>query len=480
MSNYRLEGQSWTAQPITWDFAASTLPQDQAGAPFSNLITQQDAQAVVASAFEAWSQVAGVQFVYAPQDSAAVDIRIGWGTFGPASGGSDTIGETTYHYDSATNRFVPDVVIQLLDPAQDPYSDASGTPTYADGLTLSQITLHEIGHALGLAHDTIDANAIMYPYASTGNTQLTLVDMQGLQAIYGVPQAVVTDIGDNQETVSGTLSGPPATVFGSDGALDYAGGIGLIVLGGGSARVHGGTVTVFAGGGPLAASANQDGTFILGSGYASIAGGVAGSRDVVFGGSGGFTYAGAQEAASVVGGTGSATITGGAAGGYYGGGSDGDNSLTARGIGTVLVGGGGNDTLLAAAGGYDYLVAGAGNQTLRGAGGGTDRFFLGSGSDAVSLGTGQSQLLTGLGTATISGGGGSSALFGGSGGADLYVQQAGSSMAITGFREGTDQIGGGAPTAIAVAGGNTVLRFGDGATITLNGLTDPTGTGLFG
>ncbi len=480
MPNYRLEGQSWAVQPITWDFAASTLPQDQADAPFSDLITQADAQAVVESAFEAWAQVAGVKFVYAPQDSAAVDIRIGWGIFGASTSSGDTIGETTYNYDPTTDRFVPDVVIQLLDPARDPYSDASGTPTYADGLTLYQITLHEIGHALGLAHDPVDANAIMYPYASTENPRLTLVDMQGLQAIYGVPQAVVTDIGGNRETVSGTLSGAPATVFGSGGALDYPGGIGLIVLDDGTARLQDGIVTVFAGAATLAASADQDATFILGSGSASIAGGVAGSRDVVFGGSGGFVYAGAQEAASVVGGAGSATITGGAGGGYYGGGSDGHNSLSAGGIGTVLVGGGGNDTLLAAASGYDYLVAGSGNQTLRGAGGGTDRFFLGGGADAVSLGTGQSQLLTGLGTATISGGGGSSALFGGSGGADLFVEQAGSSMAITGFREGTDRIGGGAPTAIAVTGGATVLRFGDGATITLNGLTDPTGGGLFG
>ncbi len=480
MPNYRLEGQSWAIQPITWDFAASTLPQDRASTPFSNLIEQADAQAVVESAFAAWSQAAGVRFVYAPQDSAAVDIRLGWGVFAPSAGDGDTIGETSYSYDTTTNRFLPDVLIQLLDPSHDPYSDASGTPTYADGLTLYQITLHEIGHALGLAHDTIDANAIMYPYASAQNPRLAAVDMQGLQAIYGVPQAVVTDIGENRETVSGTLSGAPATVFGSGGALDYAGGIGLIVLDHGAARVQDGIVTVFAGAAMLDASADQDATFILGSGSASIAGGVAGSRDIVFGGSGGFSYAGAQEAASVIGGAGSATITGGAAGGYYGGGSDGGNSLTARGIGTVLVGGGGNDTLLAASSGYDYLVAGAGNQTLRGAGGGTDRFFLGSGSESVSLGSGQSQLVTGLGSATISGGGGSAALFGGTGGADRYVEQPGSTLWITGFREGVDQIVGGAPTAIAVAGGATVLHFGDGATVTLAGLSDPTGTGLFG
>ena len=487
MPNYRLEGQSWASQPITWDFAAATLPQDQGSDAFSSLITQQAVQAVVETAFEAWARAADVQFVYAPQDSAAVDIRIGWGAFPADTGTGQEIGETDYSYDTTTDKFVPDTLIRLVDPSQIALSDDGGTLTYDDGATLYQVILHEIGHAIGLAHDTIDPFAVMYPYSSDVNQQLAAVDMQGAQAIYGAPQAAFIDIGVNQETVSGSLSGAPSTVFGSAGALDYVGGAGLVVLDDGSASVHDGDVTVFGGSGLLAASNNHTGVFILGSGQSSITGGVAGSTDVVFGGDAAFTYTGSLESASVIGGAGSATITGGAGGGYYGGGSDGGNSLTAIGIGTVLVGGGDNDTLVGAGAGYSYLVAGRGNETLigsLGAGGdsGTDRFYLGSGSDAVGLGTGPSQLVTGTGTATIYGGGGGAYLFGGTGGADLYVEQPDSAMAITGFREGTDHVSGGGtiPPSITTAGGGTVLRFADGATITLNGLSDPSGAGLFG
>lgn len=475
---YVLEGQRWASQPISWDFAGSTLPGD-ASTPFSNAVTQQDAQAVVASAFEAWSRAAGLQFVYAPADSAAVDIRIGWGAFAASS--SDTeLGETDYNYYTATNDFAPDVLVRLLDPSTSPLADQDGAPTYtAYDVTLEQVVLHEIGHAIGLAHDTADADAIMYPYASTENRALAAPDIAGAQAIYGPPGSSVIVAGADAQTVSGSLSGAPATVFGGSGALDFAGNAGLVVLGTGSAVVQDGTVTVFAGSGALAASNNPHGEFILGGGTSSISGGSAGSTDIVFGGSGVFTYAGAAESASVLGGAGSDTVTGGAGGGFYGGGAAGNNLLTATGIGTVLVGGGGNDILRAAAPGFDELVAGSGNETLVGAGGGTNRFFLGTGHDQINLGPGASQLVTGAGTATILGQGGASALFGGTGGADLYVEQPGSTMTVTGFRPGLDQIQGGTPISVSAGTAATVLRFADGATVTLNGLDDPSGGGLF-
>ena len=308
MSNYRLEGQSWTMQPVTWDFAAATLPEDRSADPFSGVITQPDVQAAISTAFEAWSGVTNLRFVYAPQDSSSVDIRIGWSTFSQASNDGQTIGQTNYSYDTSTEKFVADTVIRLIDPSQLGLNDDGGIPTYDDGATLYQVVLHEIGHAIGLAHDTIDPFAVMYPDSSDANQQLAAVDIQGAQAIYGVPRATFIDIGAARETVCGTLSGAPSTLFGSSGALDYAGGSALIVLDRGSAQVHGGNATVFAGGAALAASNNQKGEFILGSGHASIDGGLAGSTDIVFGGSGGLTYAGAGESASVIGGTGSATI----------------------------------------------------------------------------------------------------------------------------------------------------------------------------
>ncbi|WP_428390601.1 matrixin family metalloprotease [Lichenicoccus sp.] len=476
---YALEGPRWATTTITWDFASSTLPGDITTA-FSNVIAQPEAQAVVAAAFEAWSRVADLQFVHAPQDSVGVDIRLGWGTLA-ASTDTAELGVTTLRYRTPVNQILPDVRIRLLDPTGTPLSDSPGTPTYTTyDATLFQVALHEIGHAIGLAHDVTDAYAIMYPYLDAQNRQLAAPDIAGAQALYGAPRAELIDIGANQETLSGSLSGMPSTVFGGSGALDYTGNVGLIVLANGSARIDDGTVTVFAGSGPLAAADNARATFILGSGSSSIGGGAAGSADILFGGSGAFTYAGQQEAASVIGGTGSATITGGTGGGFYSGGSTGNNLLTAQWVGTVLVGGGNNDVLRAAPIGYDYLVAGAGNETLVGAGGGTDRFFLGSGHDQAQFGAGPGLLVTGAGSATIFAGNGVSTVFGGSGGADLDVVQPGSAMWISGFRVGLDHVGGSPLTAAAVGGGDTVLHFADGAVVTLNGVSDPSASGLLG
>ncbi len=117
MSNYRLEGQSWTTQPVTWDFAAATLPADRSIDPFSSVITQQDAQAVISAAFETWSSVTNLQFVYAPQDGSSVDIRNGWGTFSQAASDGQQIGQTNYSYDTSTEKFIADTVIRLIDPS---------------------------------------------------------------------------------------------------------------------------------------------------------------------------------------------------------------------------------------------------------------------------------------------------------------------------------------------------------------------------
>ena len=483
---YALEGYSWPLfeQPITWDFAPVTLAKDQAY-PLSDAITQYDAQQVIITAIEAWSRVTGLQFVSAPADGVSVDIRIGWGEFPAVADTGQEIGETVIRHYVGTGMLAPDALIRLLDPAQLALYENAGTLSYSDydSTTLYQVVLHELGHAIGLAHDEDNPAAVMYPTVGSGNRQLSPDDIAGAQALYGVPAAQTIDIGGNQEIVSGSQSGAPSTVYGSSGVLDYDGGLGVIVLDDGSARVHDGVVTVFAGAAPLVAYNNLSGMFILGSSYSGISGGGAGTTDIVFGGTGAFAYVGAQESASVIGGSGSATITGGAGGGYYLGGSDGSNSLTATGIGTVLVGGGSNDTLVGANAGYSYLVAGSGNETLIGSIGlagsaGTDRFYLGSGADAVGLGTSESELVTGSGTATIYGGGGHADLFGGTGGADLFVETARSNMVITGFRMGVDHVDVAGASAISVSGGSTLLSFTDGATILLNNLVDPSGAGL--
>lgn len=184
MSDYALEGAKWPDDNVTWSFATSTYSAD-ASIPFSNAIAG-TYQSAVQWALRQWSSVSPLVFTEVADGtdpSHAADIRIGFGLLD--SGSTGVIGQTDLHW-TGSGALLPDEVVRLEDPSQLGLSLGSdGAYTYAGtSATLQQVALHEIGHALGLAHAS-DPAAAMYPSVGTANRTLDQTDVAGIQALYG-------------------------------------------------------------------------------------------------------------------------------------------------------------------------------------------------------------------------------------------------------------------------------------------------------
>ncbi len=182
MPAYALEGPTWPTTSITYSFATANYSSD-ASDPFSSSIAGAY-QNSIQWALQQWASVTPLTFAQVA-DSQAADIRIGFGDLNTPSTG--VIGQTNLLWTSAGN-FVPDEVVRLEDPNQLALnSDGSGGYDYAGTpATLQQVALHEIGHALGLAHAS-DPNAVMYATVGANNQTLDGTDVAGIQALYGAP-----------------------------------------------------------------------------------------------------------------------------------------------------------------------------------------------------------------------------------------------------------------------------------------------------
>ena len=203
--NYAFEGPQWNNKTITWSFATSNLAGDASGPQYSSFMTAPgDAPYMgeVTKALSAWANLTGIQFVQAT-DGSAVDLRIGWGDF---SGGSGEIGEAGYAYNPGTGLFDPDVIVRLQDPKVTGNAlNFDGTNYIYQGTvtSLTQVIIHEIGHALGLDHST-DTSAIMWNTATPTNRVLDVSDIAGITSLFAATACYAA--GTRILTASGEVS----------------------------------------------------------------------------------------------------------------------------------------------------------------------------------------------------------------------------------------------------------------------------------
>jgi hypothetical protein len=185
---YTLLDTVWPRATVTWSAAAMNFPEDVAdGIVFTHMLGV-EGERVVAEAFARWAEVSGLSFVQVADSAAkaaAPDIRIGWASLPSPSPGYQIIGQTAWY--SADGFFQPGVTIQLLDPAIAPIWSLPGGPYFygAFDVTLLQLVLHEIGHAVGIGHADAPID-LMYPTASTSNPDLAPDDVAAVRAAYPV------------------------------------------------------------------------------------------------------------------------------------------------------------------------------------------------------------------------------------------------------------------------------------------------------
>lgn len=210
---FTLSGRQWPqpggdGTPITLTYSYNNFLdgglKDPAGVPvpadYLRLVTEE--------AFGLWASVAPLHFVEVPDvgtpvfnGNTAAYNRYPLDSFGQirlnhrfingtdAQNGMPTTKALAYFPDSANSRIAGDIHFDNGDPWA-----VVGTPSEPDVLG---ILVHEIGHAIGIDHSTIDG-AVMFPAAlrrmGPGTGILTPDDTAAVRAIYGAGVGSVTTL----------------------------------------------------------------------------------------------------------------------------------------------------------------------------------------------------------------------------------------------------------------------------------------------
>lgn len=151
--------------------------------PTNSSLTNAECDTAIQSAFNKWSEYSKFTFTRT-YDISQADIELKWPTndHGNCHLGYFQYGELAHASPGKTNQTPPSYIH---------FNDGINFTMTSSGINLEVIALHEIGHVIGLEHDTSHSNAIMYCDGNYhDNINITSYDYNALYAIYGFPTSI--------------------------------------------------------------------------------------------------------------------------------------------------------------------------------------------------------------------------------------------------------------------------------------------------
>ena len=292
--------------------------------------TNFNVRALFRQAFDAWSDVANIEFVEVREQGEASgygyasDIRI---TFARLDGPGDFLGRAR----------LPIAV--PLPTEGDILIDSSDSSLGREHKKLLAVATHEVGHAIGLEHVNIES-ALMFPNIQRNVTSPQFDDISGARQIYGRQDGAQAPLRMTDRAPDLELAAPIEK---------------LRILGTNDANMIGGarsSESIFGGGGDdVLLGRGGDDLLVGGDGADEVRGG--GGEDTIRGGGGGDVIAGGGRSDAINGGGGADSIRGGG----------GDDTIKGR-AGADQIDGGGGDDLLTGGRGADRFRTSAGEDVI--------------------------------------------------------------------------------------------------------------------